>query len=516
MQKYKDISIPAQTGARDFFMIETLTNIETNFNQQRLLSDVNHLIAAMSEDGSLPQSVYNDIKTNKKTAVHEISMPSSVAVTEHQVEYRENNEGLNEGVIVWLGRTAVENASSQFYQSVAGQERGYVEIAEARRNERNLTAGVAQIFVSPKMTEYDAPAEIARTEHLYDEDSLRVSYAVTNSRGEIVSRRLESLLVHDVPLEAWVSMFSDQDNIFGKSFNIDNPNSALPIMELFDQLDLPEEAIPEGPVSLVEAVLPYVNDGLQHQSVARQLEAFRGDQMQYRQEAEKTAEEWVEFEVELARSLRDRVATYEIRRFIIGLQETWSQANLEIINSHSKSGGDYHMSEQFAAALEDSKRQALNSIAGLWTGNERMIRQVGNDKLNSILQGRRHLDLLRISGINQGDINMLQMELQVKVAKENISVGGGCPGTSANNFGGPSSEDDKSSSAEKDWKWKKGKCVVKACPSPNPTEVGPCSVCRKCQAEFNRGNDPTKPSIVRSIQSSVKLKKVTPKIAKAA
>lgn len=43
------------------------------------------------------------------------------------------------------------------------------------------------------------------------------------------------------------------------------------------------------------------------------------------------------------------------------------------------------------------------------------------------------------------------------------------------------------------WTWKSGVCRVEACPTrPGKTEVGPCSVCRKCQAKFDAGKDPTK------------------------
>jgi hypothetical protein len=45
------------------------------------------------------------------------------------------------------------------------------------------------------------------------------------------------------------------------------------------------------------------------------------------------------------------------------------------------------------------------------------------------------------------------------------------------------------------WKWKKGVCVVKTCETrPGETKVGPCSVCEKCQAKFDDGDDPTKSS----------------------
>lgn len=41
------------------------------------------------------------------------------------------------------------------------------------------------------------------------------------------------------------------------------------------------------------------------------------------------------------------------------------------------------------------------------------------------------------------------------------------------------------------WKWTRGICNVKECPTrPAKTDVGPCSVCRKCQAIFDAGKSP--------------------------
>jgi hypothetical protein len=46
---------------------------------------------------------------------------------------------------------------------------------------------------------------------------------------------------------------------------------------------------------------------------------------------------------------------------------------------------------------------------------------------------------------------------------------------------------------KENWKWKQGVCQVQACPTrPGKTEVGPCNVCRTCQAKFDEGEDPTK------------------------
>jgi hypothetical protein len=44
---------------------------------------------------------------------------------------------------------------------------------------------------------------------------------------------------------------------------------------------------------------------------------------------------------------------------------------------------------------------------------------------------------------------------------------------------------------QKNWKWDKGYCRVKDCPT-GYTEIGPCKVCRTCQAHFDDGRDPAR------------------------
>lgn len=57
---------------------------------------------------------------------------------------------------------------------------------------------------------------------------------------------------------------------------------------------------------------------------------------------------------------------------------------------------------------------------------------------------------------------------------------------------------DKSSSSEK-LVWKKGVCIIDNCPTrPGQTEVAQCSICRGCQAHFDRGLNPAK--IYKSIK----------------
>lgn len=47
--------------------------------------------------------------------------------------------------------------------------------------------------------------------------------------------------------------------------------------------------------------------------------------------------------------------------------------------------------------------------------------------------------------------------------------------------------------SKESWTWKQGVCRVPKCPTrPKPTDIGPCQVCRGCQAKFDKGEDPTK------------------------
>lgn len=60
-------------------------------------------------------------------------------------------------------------------------------------------------------------------------------------------------------------------------------------------------------------------------------------------------------------------------------------------------------------------------------------------------------------------------------------------GLEVNSFG------DLVSKGKEKWVWKRGVCQVKSCSTrPGETKVGPCSVCAKCQAKFDKGQDPTK------------------------
>ena len=108
-------------------------------------------------------------------------------------------------------------------------------------------------------------------------------------------------------------------------------------------------------------------------------------------------------------------------------------------------------------------------------------------------------------GYDLGRIRQLEAQQYALLHQQVIRSGGGCSGNvktafnelqrhGLNELGGVGENDNPFKSAESSakWTWKPGNCRVKKCPSPKPTEVGPCSVCRHCQREFDAGRDPTK------------------------
>ncbi len=482
--------------------------------ETRLLTEVNHLLAHRLADGSYDPDVEQDIRQNLSTAVQEGAMPYAVTETFHEAGEALDEAGRLQRTFFWLGRSALMVATSgyQFHSSEAAFDRVGVEVAEAGHSSRRTRGGVALAFLSPKMSRWDASADVAKQEHLYADDSIRVSFAVTDDEGSVVGRRLQSLLVRDVPLDAWVDMLKDDSNIFGKSFDIRDERSALSVMELFEQLELPEDKLPEGPVTLVAAVAPYIQDEVARSSVIAQLERYRGDQDVFRNEAEEKAEAWLQFEKELAESLYQGQATLEIQRMIASLQFEWGDEDLALIRNHDLEDGGYIMTRQLAARLEKAKRYLLNGAAAIATGNEKVLAQI-DDQTRVHLEDRIQLiGILRASGAAEEEIRRQQAQLDRDIASQNFTVGGGCLGENDADFQNrdPNSPLSASGSGQAEsgdrssWKWKKGLCRIVACSSrPGETLVGPCEVCFGCQRVFDTGGDPTRSTKTISLLKSL-------------
>ncbi len=479
---------------------ELSPNLEQLPNQiqvtERALTEVDHLINHHN-NGTFDQFALPDILQNLTTAVQEAAMPYAVTTTKHEVAI---NKETGNRTFMWLGKTAVEAAMSGYKYHIheAARARVDVEVDEARHASEALSPDVMKVFISPRMTREDATLTEARREHLGDEDSVRVSWLETDQEGEVKNRVMQSLLVRDIPIQAWIALLRDPNNPFGKSVEISDEASALSIMKAHRELEVSMDVFPEGPVSVVEAVVPYITDPKMRQGVMEQLELFRGDQEKMQQIAQQKAQQWLEFEMALSESLINRVANFDIKRFIIGLQEFWTDDDLAVIRRHELSGADYEMSRELAVIVENAKRNTLWGGSALSVNNRHVTKQVSSAVATRIQQNEALIHMARQNGI---DYHALEMENIQLIASQNMKVGGGCPGKIENTFGSKNrnpgeletlyseqSNDDNVSDSPEKWKWKHGTCRVKAC--GKKTEVGPCNVCRTCQAKFDKGDDP--------------------------
>lgn len=483
-----------------------------------MLTEVNNLRANLDKYGNVPLNVETDTLINLETAIVELSMPFAVTTTMHKVEHMADDAGKMRRVISWLGKHAVPLAMEghAFHFSEAAHARVDIEVAEAKHDEETLTIGKTSVFISPKMSRKDASEDIAKAEHLFADDSIRTSRLITDETGQVIGREMKSLLVRDIPLSAWVAMLKDPGNIFGKAIQLRDEESALSVMEVFAELELPEENIPEGPVTIIEEVLKYIPDQDVQDIVRQQLTRFRGDQDKYKREAKAKAKEWYAFELELARSFenKDQHITSPIRQFMLGsLQHKWNKEELAVIASckvsDKENNGRYKITEELAVILENAQRKILGKHAAVITGNERAMAGLSELERRRILSHSMKIEQAMRTGANQAEINRMLAQRDSMMIHAKVKVGGGCAGGVSESqtflgqqlgpafrlspLGEAMTTDDQASSEDDadTWSWKPGVCQVKACPSPKPTEVGPCSVCRRCQAEFDKGLDPT-------------------------
>ncbi len=471
---------------------------------ERVLTEIDHVSRNRLPDGSYAPEMLDDLLVNLTTAIQEAAMPFAVSTTEHT--YMLNPE-TGKRVPMWLGRTAVEAAMSgyEFHRHESARKRVDVEVDEAATD---LQPGMAKVFISPRMSPTDADHAVAKQEHLADSDSVRVSWPIVGEDGQIETRILQSLLVKDVPLEAWAAMLEDPANIFGKSVVVDNPESALSVMSVHRELEIPLEKLSNGPVSMVEAVLPYVDDRQTARKISEQIKRYHGDQTEMQRRAENIAERWLAFEIALSESLDNGFASYDIRRFIITLQAEWGDEDLQIIKNHELEDTEYRMSRELAVVLEKAKRNLLWAPAAVISNNPEVLKQLDHATAEKIRTNELSIQMAWAQGQN---IASLESKSNRLVANQNIKVGGGCPGEIETNFknnkeGG---ENDNKNLWEQDgddkntWKWKRGQCRVQSCSTrPGQTEIGPCDVCRKCQAKFDKGGDPTKESVLNQQPTS--------------
>ncbi|MEK7594285.1 MAG: hypothetical protein AAB436_01440 [Patescibacteria group bacterium] len=471
---------------------------------ERCLTEVDNFNYYRQEDGSHSYWAQDEVLTNLITATKEAAMPYAVSKTEHVYEAsRDRDEkGRLIGSFVWLGKTAVENAQSglRYHKHPAALERVKVEVDEAQDAQQNLRPGTTKVFISPRMSRSDATLEVAQAEHLADDDSVRISDAVADDGGKILRREMQSLLVRDIPLEAWVAMLEDPNNIFGKSIQVDNPDSALSVMKTHRELEIPSDKLPKGVISIIEAVAPYVEDRAARSSLEAQLERFHESQEEIDDKAVNIAKRWRDFEMELADSLHDGEATLEVRSFINSMQDKWNDDDLAVINEHAQPSANYKMSRQLAAIIEKAKQNMLWVRAGVITGNEKVLEQLDEATADKIYETEMSTQEIYQEHGNTEQMHIQNAQMDRQIANQNVDVGGGCPGESKANFKSDILEGTNleltSSKEKRVGRTRRRRCVVEGCPtSPREVKVGGCGVClERCQKLFDKGRDPTKMS----------------------
>ena len=161
-------------GTRVFLMSEVLSaagaveQLPDTLEQTRLLTEVDNLLACRQADGSYAPDDDEAALTNLRTYVAEMALPGAVTSTVQRAEYL-TDEGREYRLFTWLGRSAIQVAESGYlyHESAAAHERIEIEIDEAWYSERHCKPGTVQSFISPRMTDADAPREVAEAEHLY-------------------------------------------------------------------------------------------------------------------------------------------------------------------------------------------------------------------------------------------------------------------------------------------------------------------------------------------------------------
>jgi hypothetical protein len=267
-------------------------------------------------------------------------------------------------------------------------------------------------------------------------------------------------------------------------------------MKAHRQLEIPLDQLPEGVVSLVEAVLPYIEDPVARESVARQLLLFRGDQEKIDEQATNIAARWMQFEVSLADSLYIGRVTADIEHFINQLQCEWSDADIALFDSHRTADGDMRMTRKLAARLEQAKQNLLWTAAAVITGNTEVLKQLDQETAQEIYDNEIRVQAMTAAGYDQRDITRVEAQNNKTIAQQNVSVGSGCPGKNTASFRGEgegAADAEGESSKRENWKKSKGPCRIKSCPnSEKIVDIGPCRVCMvRCQKIYDKGGDPT-------------------------
>ena len=414
------------TSTRDIQLWEEELHEVVDSQAVHFLSEVDHLNRFRNTDGSHNSAAIAGVRQNLIPATKEAAMPYAISTTYQ--EYRD-------GTYWWLDQTPEQVAASgyRFHEHPAALARVDIEVEEAQ-DTNDLKPGIIKVFLSPRMSPKDATYEVAKHEHLADDDMIRIHMVDMGEYGQPRGKFMQSVLARRIPLSAWVAMLRDPHNIFGKAIEIEDEESALSVMKIYRQLELPEAALPKGVVSIIEAVLPYADTAAQVK-IREELMLFETDQQELHRKAESIAERWLHFEQELADSVFAGFATESIQRFIRGLALEWNDEMAREVMGNTRADGSIKMTRSLAAKLEASKRNTLWVSGGVITGNQRILKQLAPDIVQQIYVNEMFMQTALRAGGTVQELEQADVESSRVVAQQNVTAGGGCPGSGNGFFG---------------------------------------------------------------------------------
>ncbi len=415
---------PSLANSERLFANRQLENIKHSteywnleIDEQRLLTEMDHLRLAKDKEGIHRAEALADIKQNYVTAIYERAIPNGVS------GFTYNN---------WLGKTPESVAASgyRWHRSAQAHKRVDVELGAAG-SLRELPVGFAKVIVSPRMSESDAPKAVAKSENLDQFDSIQVYYSTESGI------QAEAILVEGVQLPSWYAMLSDQENLFGKSIEVDAHNdSALDIMSAHSEMIIPANSLKSGVVTILEEVLSYEKDIAAYAKIKEQLDAFAVDQTELSKHASTMADEWLRFDIQLEEALNETGrATGEVADFIQDQLPKLDIVSRRFVEAHQTPDG-FVMSEKLAALTEDMKRNTVWARTGVRVDNQEIIKQIQPETLQHLKQRETAYDILVQRQMHE-ELIAMSRQTDSAVASMNINTGSrGCPAGGASRFSG--------------------------------------------------------------------------------
>lgn len=403
---------------------------------ERALTEIDNLARGRTTDGRYSSGVLESTQQNIFTMVQEGAMRYAITKTHHEVaEVQE--ETRRKRTFMWLGKTALQVAESgyQFHHHEAARERVAIEVEEALHNDDVIRPGYARIFISPRMTEHDAPATVAKREHLHADDALRMSVATVSEQNVLNGRELSSLLVRDIPLEAWNRYLADPTNVFGRAFDLQNNRSALPIMRLHTELEVPIENLPEGLITILKGVVTHITDEALRAKVAGHIESFCAyDQTLLERQGKHIAKRWLEFKKSMVDSRFDGRATAPVADFIRSLSGQWETEARQIIQNHTLSDGTFAMSRQLEVLVAEAYANLAFKRAKVISGDKSVLEKADIREIEQIRKQELQIQSWQEQGYALAAISQQELTYNHLIAGQDIAVGGGCAGESSGRF----------------------------------------------------------------------------------